>query len=232
MTVINQAHYDYVERPKTCAQDDFWDQVRRTVNGKPLPQKQLDLMFSTIRLALRFQLNDVLLDLCCGNGRLGVEFFDEVREYLGVDFSPALIGIAQTNFQRLSTHRFWLSDIHTYLEHEQEPATYTKALCYSSCAYFTDSDLQAILSKLHERFTGIRRLFLGSLPDASRANNFFRLGKEQPLDDHTSSIGRWFERTALQRLAADCGWRAEIQDIAGDFYQAAFRFNALLTRQS
>ena len=232
MAAMNQAQYDRIEHPKTCAPDDFWGQVRRTVNGKPLPQEQLDLIFSMIRQALCFKPEDVLLDLCCGNGRLGFEFFDEVHSYLGVDVSPSLIEIAQKNFQRLPTRRFALNDIHSYLNHEHDPTIFTKVMWYSSCPYFTDADLKAVLSTLHERFTAVRRLFLGSLPDAPRAHNFFREGEELPLDDHTSCIGRWFERAALQKMTADCGWNAEIKDMPNNFYQATYRFNALLTRRS
>ena len=34
----------YKEHPKTCDPEDFWGQVKRTVNGKPIPQAQIDMI--------------------------------------------------------------------------------------------------------------------------------------------------------------------------------------------
>jgi len=230
MNEITPAHYDRIEHPKLCDADDFWGQVRRTVGGKPISQTQINIIISTIRQNLCFQPKDVMLDLCCGNGRLGFEFFNEINAYLGVDLSSTLIEIANKNFAQPPTHNFRLSEVFSYLCDEPNPDIFTKVLWYSSCQYFSDSDFASALQKLSERFNNIQFLFLGSLPDASRAYNFYRNGEKKPLDDHTSSIGRWFECCDLKKLASDCGWNVEIKDMPNDFYQASFRFNALLTR--
>jgi SAM-dependent methyltransferase len=227
---MGQAWYDYVERPKQCAPDDFWDQVRRTVNGKPLPQEQLDLIFSMIRQALRFQPDDALLDLCCGNGRLGFEFFDEVREYLGVDMSPTLIEVGQKNFQSTLTHMFLERTLDDYLREEKVPTRFTKVLWFSAMQYFYEHDIRNIFSLLFTRFTGVRAMFIGSIPDISRTYAYFQNRPVERLDDPTSAIGVWFRAEDIQKMAADCGWSAEIRYTRPKYYQAHYRFNALLTR--
>ncbi|WP_310599625.1 class I SAM-dependent methyltransferase [Desulfobulbus sp.] len=228
MAKINQAHYDYIERPKTCASDDFWDQVRRTVNGKPLSQEQLDLIFLMIRQALNFQQDDILLDLCCGNGRLGFEFFDEVREYLGADFSPSLIEIARENFERPPSHTFLLQEAQEYCREESSPERFTKLLCFGSFAYFSEAYAFEVLSLLRRRFTNLKRLFIGSIPDEDNANVFFNGREALPTSDHTSAIGRWYTRSGFTKLAESCGWKVFISEMPPAFYQAHYRFNSML----
>ena len=223
--------FDYIERPKTLDPSDFWGQVKRTLNGKPVPQEQIDSMFHIIRQLLDFRQNDVLLDICCGNGRLGAEFFNEVGGYLGVDLSPCLIEIAQNNFSRNNSHRFTLSDVLSYLDNECEPNVFSKAMCYGSCHGFTDEELKMIWTKLYERFVNIRTFLLGALPDWSRADSFFN-GDVPSLNDHTSSTGRWFKWDELRKNALACGWNSRIVYMPDNFYQAHYRFNVILTRMN
>jgi len=231
MAAINQAHYDRIEHPQKCAPGDFWGQVRRTVNGKPIPQEQIDLIFFMIRQALCFQPDDVLLDLCCGNGRLGSEFFDEIRTYLGVDMSPVLIEIARKNFERFSTHKFLLQNAQEYCQRESHPELFTKLLCFGSFAYFSETQAFEVLSLLHRRFTSLKRLFISSIPDKDNADAFFNGREALPTDDHTSAIGRWYTRDDFAKLAGSCGWKVTLSEMPSVFYQAHYRFNAILGRR-
>ena len=227
---MGQAWHDYLERPKTCAPDDFWDQVRRTVNGKPLPQEQLDLIFSMIRQALCFQPSDVLLDLCCGNGRLGFEFFGDAHEYLGVDYSPVLIEIARKNFESPPTHTFLLQSAQAYCQEEPHPERFTKLLCFGSFAYLSEQEACAVLSLLRGRFARLKRLFISPIPDKDKADVFFngRMAEKPSTDDHTSAIGRWYTREDFTKLAETCGWKTTIVEMPPAFYQAYYRFSAVL----
>lgn len=65
----------YKEHPKTCARDDFWSQVKRTVNGKPVSQDQIEMIVDAVISGLSLGMDDRLLDLCCGNGALTRYFF-------------------------------------------------------------------------------------------------------------------------------------------------------------
>lgn len=228
MAAINQAHYDRIEHPQKCAPDDFWGQVRRTVNGKPIPQEQIDLIFSMIRQALCFQPHDVLLDLCCGNGRLGSEFFDEIHTYLGVDMSPVLIEIARKNFERFSTHKFLLQSAQEYCREEPHPEQFTKLLCFGSFAYFSEQEAHAVLSLLRRRFTNLKHLFISPIPDEDKAETFFKGREQLPTNDHTSAIGRWYTRGDFAKLAESCDWKITIMDMPPAFYQAHYRFSAIL----
>ena len=54
---------DFKEYPKKLSPTDFWVQVKRTVNGQPVPESQIALIIDAIRQALHLQPHDRLLDL-------------------------------------------------------------------------------------------------------------------------------------------------------------------------
>jgi SAM-dependent methyltransferase len=228
---MSQTSYVRLEYPKTCAPDDFWGQVKRTVNGEPPPQEQIGLIFGMTRRALDFSESDILLDIGCGNGRLCFEFFGEVKEYRGVDISPVLIEIARKNFERIPSHVFQLQGAAEYCETESRPERFTKALCYGAFACFSETEVKRMLSFLRSRFTGLEKLFIGNIPDRGRADNFFYPSippQERSLDDHTSALGRWYSRNEVLDLARRNGWEARICDPPRQYYQAHYRFNAIL----
>jgi cyclopropane fatty-acyl-phospholipid synthase-like methyltransferase len=62
--------YDYIEYPKSLPEDDYWGQVRRTVNGKPVAETQIAMIVNAIQLGLELESSDKILDIACGNGAL------------------------------------------------------------------------------------------------------------------------------------------------------------------
>jgi len=224
-----QSHYDYLEHPKTCDPEDLWGQVRRTVNGKPISEEQLELIFSMVRTALHFEKADTLLDLACGNGALASYFFDEIHEYLGVDMSPYLIEVAKKNFENTPRYSFLENSINPYSTEEKLPERFTKILLYGAVAYLSKDELRELLTTLRTRFTHVSRFFIGTIPDRDCAKAFFQERPMLPLDDHTTAIGLWWTRHEFQTLCEDCGWTTQLVDMPQDFFQSHYRFNAVLT---
>lgn len=221
--------YDCLEHPKTCAPDDFLGQVRRTVKGKPISPEQLSLIRSMIRDALQFRKEDCLLDLCCGNGFLASAFFDDISQYLGVDLSPCLIDVANRNFKKNPDYLFLCQDLLAYCKAEIAPDRFTTALWYGAFAYFTEENAFEILSLLHKKFISLRSLFIGAIPDRTRLSNFTS-DVNFPVNDPASSIGFWYRPQAFIDLATKAGWNARLTEMPASFYQAPYRFNALLRR--
>lgn len=222
---------DYKEYPKTVPPDDLWAQVRRTVYGKPVSEEQIALIVDSMREGLALSGQERLLELGCGNGALSHFMFDGCIEYVGVDFSDYLIGVAQRMFQRPG-FSFVAGDVCDYLMREPEPERFTKVLCYAVLSYLTDEQALDVLTTVAERFTGVRTVFLGNLPDRDRAHTFFPEGKDfrAELDDPASQIGRWRSPSQLVALATQCGWNVQTRLMPETFYQAHYRYNAVLER--
>lgn len=221
--------YDCLEYPKTCAPDDFLRQVRRTINGKPISSTQLDLIHFMIRESLKLKRNDILFDLCCGNGFLSSAFFDKILGYQGVDLSPYLIEVANKNFKREPTHTFCCQDALSYCREAPQTNNFTVGLWYGAFAYFSHEDAFEILHILYNKFKRMESIFIGPIPDRSRLINFTS-DKNFPTDDPTSSIGLWYTQKDFITLASRAGWKVDLPQLPDQFYQAHYRFNALLRR--
>lgn len=222
---------DFKEYPNTLSPTDFWGQVKRTVNGKPVSEQQITMIVESIRQALQFHPQDCLLDLACGNGALSRFFFGQCDEVLGVDFSEALINVARANFEQ-PKRNFVLSDVGKYVTQEPVAERFTKVLCYGSFPYFPEETARLVLQRLHTAFHSVERVFIGNLPDLDRHGAFFSDERDHTheLKDPESKIGIWRSEEDFRMLAADCGWVADFRHMPKAFYAAHYRYDVLLTR--
>jgi cyclopropane fatty-acyl-phospholipid synthase-like methyltransferase len=223
--------WDYKEYPKTLPPDDLWGQVRRTVYGKPVSEDQIKMMVDAIVVGLELQSTSVLLDIGCGNAALAARLFPYCDQCLGVDFSEYLISVANTRFAS-PRHAFICQDAVEYAEQEAEPLRFDKTLCFGMFAYLSDASAQQLLASLNRRFLNVRSVFIGSIPDPACAANFFKDGDLEgaELDNHQTQIGVWRAREQIAAMAKSAGWRVHFQDMSPNFYQAHYRYNAILER--
>jgi len=225
--------YIHKEYPKTCAPDDFWGQVKRTVKGVTVSQNQIDMIVGAVRNGLSLDREDVLLDIGCGNGALSRYFFNDCSQMLGIDFSEYLISVAKANFENPPFFTFEESDAASYVDMEPEPARFTKALCYGCFSYLTFVDAEHVLRQLSERFLHIKTLYIGNLPDKERAHLFYEEGTNFSglLDDNTSPIGIWRSKEEMTELAFDTGWNVNFYTMPTDFYATHYRYDVILSRR-
>lgn len=145
--------FDHDLHARTKDETDFWGQIRRTVNGKPVDEAQIEMIIGRIREKLVLQEVDVLLDLACGNGALSSRLFCGINSYQGVDFSPRLIEVANKFFSAPPRCTFVQSCAAEFIDVEKAPHRYTKVLCYGSFSYFRPEQATRVLDKLNKYFT-------------------------------------------------------------------------------
>jgi cyclopropane fatty-acyl-phospholipid synthase-like methyltransferase len=209
---------------------DFWGQVRRTVRGKSVDETQIAMLLDAVASGLALADDDVLLDLCCGNGALSARFFDRCAGGVGVDFSDYMIGIARHNFERAPERIFVLADIMEFLRAAPDIPRFSKAVCYGAFAYFSPEGTVELLETLRRRFPTVRRCLLGNIPDKALMKAYFDPAAYRPgiENDHSSPVGRWWTTEEIANLAADTGWRAAIRRMPEAYYAAHYRFDAIL----
>lgn len=217
--------------PKTRAADDFWGQVKRTVNGRPVSEEQITMIIDAIRHGLRLSSSDTLLDLCCGNGALSDRLFSLCQGGLGIDYSEYLIEVAHENFQKLPERKYILEDVEVYTRTTRSTEPFTKALCYGSFAYLPVDTAYGMLKNLRDRFSGIELLYVGNLPDKSQMDDFFHQDKytHGVENDPNSLIGIWRTKVEFSEFAKDAGWNADVFHMPSKFYASRYRYDAILT---
>ena len=224
--------FDHDAHARSKSDTDFWGQIRRTVNGQPVGDDQIEMIVHRIERQLELVPGDTLLDLACGNGALASRFFDSLAGYLGVDFSPRLINVAQKFFAQPPRVAFCINGAAEHVQEEAQPERYTKVLCYGSFSYFSAEDARRVLHRLATRFPKVSHVFIGNLPDRDRATCFYTPDRINPaeLDDHESPIGIWRSAEAFIELASVLGWKARVSNMPQGYYAAHYRYDILLTR--
>jgi len=220
------------EFPKSCDPKDFWGQVKRTVNGQPITQEQIDLIVDAICNGLIFNKADNLLDIGCGNGALSVLFFSKLNTLVGIDFSEYLISVAKENFEKRPNYTFHFGDAYEFIINYPGRDQITKALCYGVFSYFEQEKAEKTLSYLCKEYKNLTRVCIGNLPDKERVDKFFYKDIDYKilLHDPKSSIGIWRSKDEMRKLATNCGWKIEFQQMPENFYSAHYRYDVILSR--
>lgn len=224
--------YIHKEYPKTCAPTDFWSQVKRTVNGVPVSEEQIQMIVDAILQGLLIKKDDELLDLCCGNGALTDRLLQHCSAGLGIDFSEFLIEVAKTHFECKPQQEYILQDVVSFCQEYTATDRFTKALCYGAFSYLDDAAAIKLLTALSDKFKNITRVFIGNYPDRNRIFDFYSPehyypGIETKAD---SAIGVWRNQDEFRQLAQHCGWCAEFSKMPKQYYAAHYRYDVVLTR--
>jgi SAM-dependent methyltransferase len=225
----DDAHKVY---PRQFDRDDFWSQIKRTVNGKPVSEEDIEMIVTQYADHLDLSSRDHLLDLGCGNAALAARTFDRIASYTGVDFSSYLLEIANEYFKPDASVTYIENDAASFVKDCPEPGAYDKLLCYGCMSYLSREELLGLIETLHDRFSNLERAFFGNIPNTSKAPEFFarRDVKDYDLDDPKSPIGVWWDPDELSDAASAFGFTAKVVHMPEQFYGATYRFDLLLKR--
>lgn len=225
---------DFIHKkyPKRFARDDFWSQIKRTVNGKPVTDEDIGLIVDQISNYLSLQKGSHLLDLGCGNAALASVFFNDIDSYTGVDFSSYLLEIANEYFRPSDKFNYVESDILDYVANSGCPDQIDNILCYGCASYLSSDDMEEVVNALYRRFSNANNIFIGNLPDKNKAKKFFekRSITDYVLDDHKSPIGLWWNPDELEKMCRDAGFLSSIVYMPNQFYASEYRFDLVLKR--
>ena len=227
---MDYSRYDYEERAKNCDEQDFWGQVRRTINGKAVPESQISLICESIQRGMNFSNQDCLLDVGCGNGALTYRFKDDVKNIIGVDRSHYLIKIANKHF--LSDNiAYECGDILDLLE-SLNTNQVNKVLIYGVFSFFTDKIAKDLIRRLINAGS-INTIYIGNNRDIDLAEKFYnRNVTERDLKDHTTSMGVWRNTEFFERLADELNLGITVSRMPSEFYASGYYFDVTFNYKS
>ena len=223
--------YIHKEYPKTVGRTEFWKQIKRTVNGKPVGEKEIVAIVRQIKKYLKLTNSDCLLDLGCGNGALASHLIEDVGTYRGVDFSDYLIGIAKEFFSH-ERAVYEIDSIQNFIQATEYRSDYNKVLIYGVISYLSKHEVGCMLSGIYENFANVTKIFVGNIPNKAKAADFYRARNVQDYDplDHKSPIGLWWKAEELCGICREIGFNVEVAKMPDDFYGSSYRFDLLLMR--
>ena len=228
--------FDHDQHAKQFPRQEFWSQIRRTVNGSPVDEFQINLILKAIQENLKIYPSDCLLDIGCGNGALSSLIATRPTQLVGIDNSKYLVSVAKEFFEDEPRLFFQHTEIEQfmYLQEADKALKFTKAICYGAFSYLSSKNINDMFKYISMKFANISKLYIGNIPDRTRMNNFFVNSKPSDLnlDSHETSIGKWWNQLDLAVLADQHDWDIHFYQMPNQFYGSNYRFDALLCRKN
>ncbi len=234
MAESNDPDFIHKEFPRKFARDDFWAQIKRTVNGQPVSEHEIILIVDQIKRQMRFSPASHLLDIGCGNGALAARLFPHIAKYTGVDFSAYLLGIAREYFKPNAAIDYIERDAKSFVASYAPTETIDRVLVYGCMSYFKRDDFAVFLNNIRQRFPNVSTIFVGNVPDITSAAQFFaarNIGHYE-LDNPQTPIGVWWSPEDLLQLGEGLGFSAQWLKMPEDFYGYRYRFDVVFRRSA
>lgn len=215
--------------------EDLLYQVGKTVGGKVIPSNQFKKDIDEIVFNLSLNKNDVLLDLCCGNGILSYQLSSYVKQTIGIDFSKIYIENAnkyckKDNIDYREVDLLNSNELKKILN-EYQP---NKILMNDCLAYFEPNNLKSIVSELSELSVTI---LMSGILDQSKKWKFYNTLKRKLFYladviffNNRSGIGYWWTKKEITTIADDNKFKATFFEHYQENHMAHYRFNAKLEK--
>jgi SAM-dependent methyltransferase len=219
--------------PRQFGEAEYLKQVKNTVAGQPIPFSQILESIATISSRLELKPDDVLLDLCCGNGLISKGLAGKCRRVVGVDFSEPLIRIANKAHQQPNVSYFWMNVLEFPGTYPTAPRAFTKILVNSGLQYFRRKELRPFLRIISESLSDSGIALLTAIPDREQWAAFYNSRRRrwqrawrQILG--TDQMGTWWTMGELERACLAYDMRCEFLNAS----QAGlnYRFDVRITR--
>ena len=213
---------------------DFLRQVGHTEGGRPISEAQFGTMLGRIRAALDLRPDDVLLDLCCGNGVFTRPLAGMVGRAVGVDFSPELIAVARAH-HAAGNLRYGVQDARRLHELPEAEGSFTKVLMNAALQHFTPAEFEAQLAALRRLTAPDAAMLFAFVPDASRRAGFEAALRPGPGLRLRRLLGRdllgtWWDRDQVTALCARLGLAAEFLAVDPSLDGARYRMDIRVRR--
>jgi len=221
----------WVDHAQATSSDSLQHQVLRTINKQPVSDAEFQEILKDIEEKLAIDRNDVILDLCCGNGLITSYLAPKCKKIIGVDFAQDLV--RQIDLVRHPNISIVVEDIRK-VQFEQE--TIDKVIIYAGIQYLTEKDTISLFESVLNWMKKNGVCFIGDVPDRSRLWDFFNNDQRQgayfdALKKDAPLIGAWFESQWLKNLGKHVGFnKVDILAQPHHLPYSHYRFDVILRK--
>lgn len=221
-------HYDLISRQ---FDGSLLKQVGKTENGQEIPELQVKLIVKNIVNTLQLNVNDSLIDLCCGNGLITRQLAPLVKNVIGVDFTSGLIDVA-IDYNNYPNTEYVNSDI---LDLDSNYFLgLKKFLMYEALQHFSEKQFTILLNGLCKLEKG-SLVFFASIPNKEKLNAYYDTKEKFAFYMQRESvgmphIGRWWLMEEIEALAFARSFNVTFIHQEPTLYTAYYRFDVLLEK--
>ena len=215
---------------------NLFEQVAKTVGGKPINDEQFKAIIQDIDNHLKLNSNDILLDLCCGNGLITKEIAKLCKKVIAVDSSEFLIEQAKVHCSRKNLS-YYILDVLKINELESLlNLKFSKVLCYGSLAYFNQKDLELILNDLKDLLKKNHQILFGSVLNKEKIWNFFNTFKRKLvyifkiwLLGKEAGLGKWWKKSEIESVCEKLDYKCTFFPQNDILHTSHYRMDIRLT---
>ncbi len=218
--------------PAKFSDTDFLRQVGKTHRGKPIDNAQMNLLLTHLCNNVRPDKNDVILDVCCGNGLLTSLMSNTCRHIVGVDFSPSLISVARkyNDAVNISYHRNDAMMIDENVLFESEP--FNKVYMYEALQHFDEDQFSGLLSAITNLSIRPVHMYLASILDKERIDKFYNTDELKAQYEREKGerllLGTWWDKEYMCDICTVHNLTCKFIDQPDELYTAHYRFDVLI----
>jgi len=226
--INNKNYWSNYWKNKKIKNLDPQSQVARTRNKKPINSLLWQKTASKIIEKLELKKNDIVLDLCCGNGLLATEIYRKVKKVYCIDINKRLLDVLKK--KKIDNINISHKDI---VKVNFKKKKFSKVIWYSGIQYFSQKDIISLVFKIF-KFSKEKSIFyIGDIPDEEKLWKYFnnKLRKKnyfESIANNKPIIGTWLKKKWLKNLFLSAGFKRVIivkQD--KKFIYSDFRFDLL-----
>lgn len=229
-----QSFWNEYRNVETEQESDLFFQVGKTINKIPVTDVIFTMMIEDIVKSLNLTRNDILLELCCGNGLLTFPLSNFSKLVYAFDFTKQMIDNAK-KFKQKENIIYEVGDAKSnffkLFRLEEIP---NKFLINDSLAYFNLDELREIVATIVKKSKNFSFYITGipceelkwSFYDTEERKNLY-LSNAKNGDLSNNGIGRWWSYTELEEIAREFNLKCTIQ-MPSKVYN--YRMNVLLKK--
>jgi len=206
-------------------------QVLRTINKQPISEGEFQEILRDIEEKLEIKREDIVLDLCCGNGLITMHLASKCAKIIGVDFAQELI--SQINLEKHPNISIVIADIR---EVKFDIESFDKIIIYAGLQYLTHKETIYLFESASEWLKKDGLFFLGDILDSNHLWDFSNNKERQAayfdtLKKDAPFIGTWFESQWLMNLGKYVGFKkVNILAQPAHLPYSHYRFDILLQK--
>ena len=223
----------------------FWDNKAKDSNilnkqvgrvsgsDDALEDEVLQKIEKHINQYLRINNNEVLLDVCCGNGLVISILKNKCKQIIGVDMAPTMIENADKEFT--SSNTAFIEGDATNIS-ELVNTDIDKAYLYFSFQYFDSYEKgKKVIEEILKVLKPGGLIFLGDIPDRKRLWVFYDTIRKKIkyfIDEvrKKNTMGKFWKQEELDRICVECNVKGTYYEQSQELPYSYYRFDYLIEK--